>query len=241
MPSLAVILARGTSKRLPRKNVRLLNGVPLVAYCCAAVRGSRADRAIVSTEDDEIARICRASGVDAPFVRPAALAEDYASSVDIISHAHEWMERESGEHFDVLVLLQPTTPFVLPEHIDQCLAALDDPTLACCFTARAVADPPQWMFTQSDGRAAPLLGQAIEGNQEHSQHLAACYIPNGAAYAVRVAAMRHQNRIICDPARMVIMSPERSIDVDDELDWLYAETIARRFAFTPGVVTEKRQ
>jgi CMP-N-acetylneuraminic acid synthetase len=234
MPSLGVICARGASKRLPRKNVRPLNGTPLVAYCCAAARESRIDRVIVSTEDAEIAAVCAAWGVPAPFVRPEALASDYASSPDIVGHALDWMEHHDGGRFDVVVLLQPTTPFVLTEHIDACLDELERSRAACCFTARAVADPPQWMFVQDgDGAARPLLGRAIEGDQEHSQRLAASYIPNGAAYAVRVDAMRAQNRIICDPARLVVMQPERSVDVDDDLDWIYAEAVARKFGFTP--------
>jgi CMP-N-acetylneuraminic acid synthetase len=232
--SLGVICARGASKRLPRKNVRPLNGIPLVAYCCAAARESRIDRLIVSTEDAEIAEICAAWGVSAPFVRPQELASDYASSPDIVGHALDWMERNEGARFDVLVLLQPTTPFVLTEHIDACLDVLERSDTACCFTARAVADPPQWMFVQDgEGAARPLLGKVIEGDQEHSQHLAASYIPNGAAYAVRADAMRTQGRIICDPARLVIVEPERSVDVDDELDWVYAEAVARKFGFTP--------
>ena len=234
MASLGVICARGASKRLPRKNVRLLNGTPLVAYCCAAARKSRIDRLIVSTEDAEIAAVCAAWGVPAPFVRPEELASDFASSPDIVGHALDWMESHEGRRFDVLVLLQPTTPFVLSEHIDACLGELERSGAVSCFTARAVADPPQWMFVQDGESAArPLLGKAIEGDQEHSQRLAASFIPNGAAYAVRVDAMRAQNRIICDPARLVVVAPERSIDVDDELDWVYAEAVARKFGFTP--------
>jgi CMP-N,N'-diacetyllegionaminic acid synthase len=234
MRSIGIICARGASKRLPRKNVRLLNGVPLIAYCCAAARLSRLDRVIVSTEDAEIARVCRENGVEAPFVRPDELASDYASSPDIIGHALGWLEANEGARYDVFVLLQPTTPFVLPDHIDACLDAMAEARVACCFTARGVADPPQWMFRIDDaGDAAPLLGKAITGDQEHSQHLDAAYIPNGAAYAVRPVAMRAQNRIICEPSRLVLMPTDRSVDVDDELDWLYAESVAKARSFAP--------
>lgn len=234
MQSIGIICARGTSKRLPRKNVKPLNGVPLIAYCCAAARQSQIDRVIVSTEDAEIASICREAGVEAPFVRPQELAFDYASSPSIIGHALEWLKTNEDVRYDAFVLLQPTTPFVLPEHIDACLDALADPRIACCFTAREVRDPPQWMFRiDESGDAVPQLGQAIIGDQEHSQHLAAAYIPNGAAYAVRTAAMFAQNRIICEPSRLALMPAERSVDVDDALDWLYAESVAKTYSFVP--------
>ncbi len=232
--SLGVICARGGSKRLPRKNVRPLNGVPLVAYCAGAARRARLDTAIVSTDDPEIAAICEEAGIEAPFTRPTALAADFASSPDIVGHAIDWMRKNREIEFDVVVLLQPTTPFVLPEHIDACVQALeDDSAAACCFTARTVHEPPQWMFAlDGDGRVSPLLGEAIAGDQEHSQHLAEHYLPNGAVYAVRVYALAEQQRTICDPARIVIMPRERSVDIDDELDWLYAEGVARHFSFT---------
>ena len=235
MRSLGVICARAASKRLPRKNLRPLNGVPLVAYCASAARRARLDSVIVSTEDREIAAICVGHGVEAPFVRPEELAADYASSPDIVGHAVDWMRTQRGLDYDIVVVLQPTTPFVLPEHIDACVDALKhDAGAACCFTARPASEPPQWMFMRGeDGRVSPLLGEAIGAEREHAQLLATHYLPNGAAYAVRLAALAAQRRIICDPARIVVMPPERSVDIDDELDWLFAERVARHYSLTP--------
>src|SRR5262245_23004085 len=124
MLSLGIIFARGGSKRLPRKNVKPLLGLPLVGWMCRAAAASTLSRAIVSTEDDEIAAICEENSVAAPFRRPAALANDFASSPDILLHAIEAMERIDGRRYDVAALLQPSTPFALPEHIDACLAAM---------------------------------------------------------------------------------------------------------------------
>ncbi len=237
MRSLGVICARGSSKRLRGKNIKPLNGVPLIGYMCQAALASRIDRVILSTEDDGIAAIAQQYGVEAPFRRPTELAADYATSPDIVGHALDWVERQEGKAYEVLVLLQPTTPFVLPVHIDACLHAVTKKDgMASCFTARKVTEPPQWMFTlNDDGTARPLLGRAIEGEQEHSQKLSPCYFPTGAAYAVRVDALRKQKRIICDPASIVEMDLERSVDIDEPLDWLIAESIGRFYGFAPAV------
>lgn len=234
MKSLGVIFARATSKRLPRKNLRPLNGAPLVAYMCRAALASRIGRVVVSTEDDEIAAIAERFGVAAPFRRPEALAADYAESPAILLHALDAVVAQGDGGYDVVVTLQPTTPFVLPRHIDACLEALEDhPEVNCCFTARRTAESPQWMFALDGGGVAkPFLGKPIEGEAEHSQRLPVTYFPTGAAYAVRVEALRRTNRVFADPLRIAEMEPERSVDIDDELDWLFAEEVARRYGFS---------
>src|SRR5215472_15027703 len=123
--SIGIILARGSSKRLPRKNVKPLLGTPLIGWMIGAALASRLDRVIVSTEDAEIAEISRAHGADVPFRRPDELAADYASSEAILKHALEAVEKAEGKRYDICVTLQPTTPFVAPADIDGCLAALE--------------------------------------------------------------------------------------------------------------------
>lgn len=234
MTTLGVIVARASSKRLPRKNLLPLGGLPLVGWMSRAAAAASLDRLIVSTEDDDIASVCEANGVAAPFRRPEELASDYASSCDIMLHALRTMETADATTYDVIVLLQPTTPFVLPEHIDACIAQLADPTVASAFTGRVALDPPRWMFTKDDsGCAQPLLGNWIRGNDEHTQCLETIYRPNGAAYAVRPDAMRSAGHVICDPCRLVVMEAKRSVDIDDALDLIYAETVAEHMGFKP--------
>ncbi len=234
MLSLGVIFARGGSKRLPRKNVKPLLGSPLVAWMCRAARASSLSRVVVSTEDEEIAAICESNGVAAPFRRPAALAEDYAGSPDIMLHALDTMERLDGRRYALAALLQPTTPFVLPEHIDACLERMTDPRWGLCFSARRAADPPQWIFAEDgEGRVRTVLGKGIAGDQEHSQKLAAAWFPNGACYVVRTEALRRTGLIFSDPMCIAKVADDRSIDVDDVLDWAYAEAAGRSFGFRP--------
>jgi CMP-N,N'-diacetyllegionaminic acid synthase len=234
MASLGVIVARGASKRLPRKNLLPLAGVPLVAWSIRAARASGLDRVVVTTEDREIAEVARQHGADVPFMRPDELAADYARSDDILLHALDATEADDGRRYDVVAYIQPTTPFVQPGDIDRAVETVARGEAACCFTARDVTEPPWWMFTEgADGHARLFIEGSIEGDREHSQKLAKNYFPSGAVWAISCKALREQHRIYCEPLRMVMMDYERSVDIDDETDFVIAETLARHRGFVP--------
>ena len=178
--------------------------LPLVGWMARAAAASRVDRLVVSTEDDEIAdRSAR------PMVRrrlscvPAALAEDFASSPRYRRSRHRCHERHRRQvPTTPCVLLQPTTPFVLPEHIDACLARSTSGDCACAFTARQAEDPPRWMFALRRRRSEPAL--ARQGRSKATRSIRSIS-PRPTFRAAppmlfRVDAMRAQNRIICDPA-----------------------------------------
>ncbi len=231
---LAVIVARGASKRLPRKNLRPLLGVPLVAWSIRAALASSATRVVVTTEDPEIAAAARAEGADVPFMRPAHLAEDFARSDDILIHALDATEADDGRRYAVVAYIQPTTPFLRPEDIDGAVAPVLEGRAACCFTARDVGEPPWWMFVRGDdGAARPFVSGSIEGDREHSQKLDKAYFPSGAVWALAPDALRTQRRMYCEPLTMSMMDYERSVDIDDETDWIVAEAIARHRGFLP--------
>ena len=119
---MAVIPARGGSKGVPRKNIALLGGKPLIAYAIEVARGSQViDAAIVSTDDAEIAAVAREYGADVPFLRPAELAGDDAPDIGFLRHALEWVETHRGWHPDILVILQPTMPFRTVADVDGAL------------------------------------------------------------------------------------------------------------------------
>lgn len=240
MRSLGILCARAASKRLPRKHLRPLRGLPLVAWMCRAAAASNLTRAVMTTEDDEIAAIAAANGVDVPFRRPAHLAEDFAADYDIVVDALDRVEAEEGARYDVIVLLQPTTPFTQPQDIDGCVARLaEDRQLAACFTAKPVAEPAQWMFIENEQRhAQPLFGGVHSNAVAHKQLLPACWFPSGAAYAVRADAFRTQKRVYATPYAIQPMSRERSIDIDHEIDLLLAETIAQAQDIVPIPLAE---
>ncbi len=233
MRALGVIPARGSSKRLARKNILPLNGQPLIAYMIGAAKASRLDRVVISTEDDEIAAVARRCGGDVPFRRPAALAGDFAQDGDILLNAHDTLAAEEGRGYDILVHLQPTTPFVLPQTIDECVEALRVSDANCAFAARRVSEPPQWMFVpQDDGGVRPLLDKPIEGDAIHTQKLALPVFPSGAAYAVRTEVLRREKTVFVAPFRVALMDPLRAVDIDEEIDLMLAELVAKRHGFS---------
>ena len=234
MKSLGVVLARGASKRLPRKNVRPLAGLPLVAWTCRAAMASRLDRVILSTEDAEIAGIGRDQGIDVPFVRPAPLAEDFARDVDIVLHAVDACQAHYDETYDVVVMIQATTPFARPEQFDACVDRLAADDLSCVFTARDVEDHPRWAWSvDSSGEAQLYIRESLSPAEQHGQNLPAAFYPTGAAWAVRVAAMREQRAVYCAPLGLIEVPWETAVDIDDERDWMIAEAVARHYSMAP--------
>jgi len=232
--ALGVVLARGASKRLPRKNVRPLAGLPLVAWTCRAAMASSIDRVILSTEDAEIAEIGRAAGVDVPFTRPAELAEDFARDTDILLHAVDSAERIYNERYRTVVLIQATTPFVRPEHFDACLERQSGGALNCVFLARKVEDHPRWMWTADEqGHAEPFMAGALSADEQHSQNLRPVYYPNGAAWAIDLATLRQREEVYCGPLGLVEVPWEFSVDIDDARDWAVAEAVATECKIEP--------
>ena len=239
MRSLGVIIARGGSKRLPRKNLLPLAGTPLVAWMVRAALASRIDRVVLSTDDDEIAAVGRRYGAEVPFLRPAPLATDFAREDAILLHAVDTLAAQGDGNYAAVVLLQPTTPFTQPRHLDACLERLAAGNTACVFTARPVREPPRWMWLEdSEGAIRPLLDGDITVDQQNTQQLRPVFFPSGAAWAVRMAALRAQRSVYCKPIEMVQMEPECCVDIDDDLDLHYAETIAEQYGFRPLAAPE---
>lgn len=230
MPSLGVVVARGQSKRLPRKMLRPLAGHPLVAYVARAALASRIDRVILSTDDDEIAAAGAKYGLEAPFRRPAALATDFATNDRVVLHALDWIEQNAGETFDTVALLQPTAPLTTPRDIDACLEILRSTDANCCFTAAPVSEQPHWMFASRDnGEVELLMPGYLSGDRQHAQKLPRYLHPSGAVWVVRAKALRESGRIYCAPMRVAEVAPERAVDIDTELDLVVAEAVARHF------------
>jgi CMP-N,N'-diacetyllegionaminic acid synthase len=224
---LGVLHARGGSKRIPRKNVKNLQGVPLIAYVCRAALGATLfDRVFLSTDDDEISAAAREYGFDAPFRRPAELAEDVPSEM-VTLHALNWAEEDENSKYDIVVTMQPTTPFVRSDDIDAVIETVIRTDAACCFTVQMATQPPEWMFEGNEtGEVVPLMAGNLEGERGVFQTLAKRFVPNGAAYATRTDTLRKQNRIIASPTRVHEMDLTRSVDIDEPVDWIVAEAIA---------------
>jgi CMP-N-acetylneuraminic acid synthetase len=222
---IGVIHARGGSKRIPLKNIKRLAGRPLISYMVeAAVESRLLDRVIVSTDHPDIARIAREYGAEVPFMRPADLAEDVASEL-VTQHAVRFIE-EQGYLVRIALTMQPTTPFCTSEDIDACIARMLETDLDTVFTACEIHERPEWMYRLNGALALPFTGTLVQGDAGISQKLPRLYIPNGAVWATRRSVLMEQNLITGPHSGIVIMSRERSVDIDEPVDFVTAEAMA---------------
>jgi len=234
MNTLGVIPARGGSKSVPRKNIALIHGKPLIAYTIEAAQRSRLlTHFLVSSDDPEIIAVARQYGARVPFIRPAELATDTAPSLPVVQHAVGEMERMHGITYDYIVLLQPTTPLRLPEDIDAALEKLvttgADSVISVCDVG---AYHPARMRQIVDDRLVELPIREPK-EMARRQDLPPVYIRNGAIYAVKRDVVMLQNTMSGGDCRPYIMPEERSVNVDSKLDLLLAEIMLRP-AETPG-------
>lgn len=222
MRTLGVIPARGGSKDIPRKNLYPLGGKPLICYTIEAARQARQiDRLIVSTDDLEIARVAEATGAEVPFLRPAHLASDTASQLEVAIHAVSQIE-SGGSSVETVILLQPTTPFRSSQDIDQALELLQDSGADSVMSLYQVhQDHPYYMYTLEDGRPKPLLSVPIEAINR--QQFPSVYVRNGAIYAVRRHILMERRSLYGANIRAYIMPFFRSISINSEIDLALAE------------------
>jgi CMP-N,N'-diacetyllegionaminic acid synthase len=227
---LALITARGGSKRLPGKNIRSLGGRPLIAWSVEVVQGvpSICD-ILVSTDDRDIANIAADMGALVPWLRPAELATDSASSVDVSLHAIDWYESYSSK-VDGLLLLQPTSPFrsriTLERGITLFSANRYRPVVG---VSPAKSHPMRCFKVEGETMVSFLDG----GEGLRSQDLPPAYEVNGAFYLIAPEDLRNARSFYCcNMVPLVIDQPEESIDIDTEWDWKIAEAVeaARRIA-----------
>lgn len=222
---IGVIHARGGSKRIPLKNIHPLGGKPLVSYLIrAALESKYMRRVIVSTDHPDIKRISLEYGAEVPFDRPARLAEDCPSEW-VTQHAVEFVEQQEGRIIDIAVTMQPTTPFCLASDIDKCIEILiSNDNVMSAFTTKLVHERPEWMFrTTANGVAHLLLEGEMKGERGVFQSLEQLVIPNGAAYATRRDALFNEGVLISKSTAVHIMDDERSLDIDEPIDLLFAE------------------
>lgn len=226
-PLLAVVPARGGSRRLPRKNLLPLGGRALIRWTIdAALAAECFARVLVTTDSEEIATEARAAGADAPWLRPAPLATDTATTLDVLRHALESHERERGS-VEGVVLLQPTSPFRRLHDLHAAVA------LFAAHRERVVsvspAHPhPAWCFRDEDGALAPFLGW--DGLRLRSQDLPPAWALNGSIYVLPATALRAGEPLLAAPLRPLRMShPAAAIDIDDAGDFARAQAAATAF------------
>ena len=219
----AVIPARGGSKRLRRKNLLLLDGQPLIARAVStAITSHCFARVIVSTDDDEIADAACKAGAEVPFMRPAELAGDTASSVDVLVHAIDTLGND-GSLPDTVALIQATSPLLNCNQICSALALFASAGFVSLSSMKAVNQYPEWMFRvdEDSGRAMP---ESPGGIVAAAASLPKRYLENGAIYLVNTEWLLTEKSLYNFAQHgCYVMSAADSIDIDTEEDFALAQ------------------
>lgn len=232
---LAVIPARGGSKRIPRKNVKLFAGRPMIAWSIGAARASGLfDRIVVSTDDEQVAEIARAEGAEVPFLRPAELADDHTPTVPVIAHAIGWVS-ENWAVPEATCCIYATAPFIRAVDLARGVALLDENGSDYAFPVTSFPFPIQRAVRLTgDGRMAMF---SPEHALTRSQDLEEAYHDVGQFYWGRTEAWLAGRALIGPDAAPIVIPRHRAQDIDTPEDWLRAEMMFRLLAeVEPGGV-----
>jgi CMP-N,N'-diacetyllegionaminic acid synthase len=230
-----VIPARGGSKGLPGKNLRKLGALSLIGQAIASAReAALLARFIVSTDSPEIAEEARRHGAEVPFLRPAEFATDQAGMLPVLQHAVRWLESSAGVRPDLIVTLQPTSPFRTGALIDEIIRKVME---AGSDSAQALSEAcyhPYFMKTLDGDRTVALFPEGH--TYVRRQDAPPVYQPSGAVYVTRYATLMERGHILGEDNRGVVQGFEASVNIDTEWDFLLAELLLRegRAPIPPG-------
>lgn len=221
---IAIIPARGGSKGIPRKNIKILAGKPLVAWTIEAAKKSKyLDRVIVSTEDREIAEISKKYGAEV-IKRPEELARDTVPAVPVLEQVIDYLEENENYNPDIIVLLQPTSPLRFTHHIDESIEILlqgdYDSLLSTCFFHYFV-----WRIEKE--RGVPVNYDFRK--RKIRQDIKPEYRENGAIYAFKKQNFIEEKTIPCGRVGLYVMPVENSFEIDEDFDFWLCETIIKNF------------
>jgi CMP-N,N'-diacetyllegionaminic acid synthase len=224
---LILVTARGGSKGLPGKNIRSLLGKPLIAWSIeAGLSAPSTDELVVSTDDEGIAQVARAAGARVPFMRPAELAGDNASSIDVVLHAINWLTA-ADEHYDVVVLLEPTSPLRESVDIEAALELMAEQHAgAVVSVCRAESLHPAFMYRRNaDGRLQPFLERQPTGLRR--QEIEPLYFLEGTVYASRIDVLRARRSFYHADTVGYEVPRWKSLEIDELDDFLMVEALLK--------------
>jgi CMP-N,N'-diacetyllegionaminic acid synthase len=222
---LGLITARGGSKGLPGKNIRLLCGKPLIEWSISAAKAaSCVDRIVVSTDDAAIADVARRAGAEVPFERPSELATDSASSVDVVIHAIDTLAK-TDLAFDIVVLLEPTSPLRDSFDIDDAVQRLIQTGAgAVVSVCRAVSTHPAFMFSLDEkGRLRPYLERNPTGLRR--QDIDPIFFLDGTLYASRIDVLKTKRSFYHEDTVAFEVPKWKSLEIDDSDDFIMVEAL----------------
>ncbi len=231
MRILGIIPARGGSKRVPRKNIKLLAGKPLIAYTIeASLNSSHIDKLIVSTDDIEIKKIAEQYGAESPYLRPAELAADDTPDQPVFRHALEWLKESEDYEPDIVVSLRPTTPFKTGKIIDSVIRKMVDTNADIVRTMTRVegVHHPYWMYKITENETVLPFDDNIDiGRYYQSQLLPPVYRINGVVDAYKRHVIYGGNILDHHYMKAIVISEKESIDIDTEHDFMICEYLLK--------------
>jgi N-acylneuraminate cytidylyltransferase len=218
---LAVIPARGGSKRIPRKNIKLFGGKPMIAWSIeAAIQSGCFDRIIVSTDDAEIADVARAYGAEVPFVRPPELSDDHTATIPVVAHAIQWVSQQFGP-VELACCLYATAPFIQSKDLQQGLNALQQSDALYALTVTNFAAPIQRSFRITQQQRIEMFNP--DQYNMRSQDLEEAYHDAGQFYWGRAEAWLSSTPLHSEFAIPLLLPRYRVQDIDTMDDWIRAE------------------
>jgi N-acylneuraminate cytidylyltransferase len=221
--NIAIIPARGGSKRIPRKNIKEFHSKPMIAYSIEAAKESGCfDRIIVSTDDEEIAKVATKYGAEVPFIRPADIANDFATTLDVMQHAIDWCKQQQWA-IDKVCCIYATAPFILPEYIQKGLAELSCDDVQYAFSATTFPFPIQRAISLTENGFVEMISP--EHKNTRSQDLPEAYHDAGQFYWGKVNAFEEGKAIFDKHSKMVLLPRKRVQDIDTKEDWDLAEAL----------------
>lgn len=219
MKTLALIPARGGSKGIPRKNINMIAGKPLIAWTIeAALASTLLDGVVVSTDNAEIAEVALRYGAQVPFLRPAELARDETPGVEPVLHALQQLP-----DYDAVLLLQPTSPLRSSADIDACLALAREREAVSVVSVSEPDAHPDWMYRMTATQQLEKL--LVSQSKTRRQDLPTVLTLNGALYFANADWLRYSRTLLAEETLAYVMPADRSVDIDTPLDWKFAELL----------------
>jgi len=226
MKILAIIPARGGSKGVPGKNIKLLNGKPLLAYTSEiALQSKYLTEVVVSTEDEQIIEVAKSLGIKFPFIRPVVLSQDNTPTIDVIIHALQWYENQNVL-FDAICLLQVTSPFRTVDFLDNAIETFIEKGTDSLVSVQKVPHEynPHWTF---EVNAAGNLKIATGENQiiSRRQELPTAYHRDGSLYITKTKVLLKEHSLYGESTAFIESDPESYVNIDTLEDWERAEVM----------------
>ena len=231
MKVLYVILARGGSKSIPRKNLQEIEGLSLVGYKAIAAQASGAcSRLLISTDSEEIRDEAVHYGAEAPFLRPNEFSSDKATSIGALQHAMDWVDENCDKSYDAVMICQPSSPFTSPEHFDQAVNLMNAQGASAVFGVSRISVPIEFVGTLGANGGMSEISKKIKNlKSSRRQDLQEAVAPNGGIFLLRWEFAKKCHGIYDDPEGSfgMEMPVEYSIDIDEPIDLAVAREYAR--------------